>query len=332
MPRALANPPRWLWPAGALALLVLANAVFTTGFLDITIANGQLQGIPVDILNRASIIALVGIGMTLVVATGGVDLSVGAVVAIAGAAMAVSLDAGAPAPVAILAALAIAALAGAFNGILVAGAGVQPIVATLVLMVAGRGVAQLLTHGQVITFDNSLLAFLDAGRVAAIPVPVAIAGATLVIGVALTRATALGLFLEAVGDNPSASRLAGVRVRTVTLIAYIASAICAGIAGILAAADIKAADANNAGLYLELDAILAVVLGGTPLVGGRFTLVGSVLGAIFIQTLTTSLLLHDVNPNATLVVKAIVVVGVCLLLSPRVRAAARSTLRRKGTP
>ena len=307
----LALARRWVWTAVALGLLLGVNAVATPSFYE--------QGAVLDVLNRGSIIVLAALGMTLVIATGGVDLSVGAVVAIAAAACAVTLGAGAPAVAAIGAALLAALAAGCFNGVLVAQARIQPIVATLVLMVAGRGIAQLLTRGQIVTFDDPVLSFLDGGRLLGLPMPVVV---TLVVFVGLevlVRATALGLFVESIGDNATASRLAGVPVRVVTLAAYAISGLCAGVAGVLAAADIRAADANNAGLYLELDAILAVVLGGTALTGGRFSLVGAVLGALFIQTLTTTLLFHDVDPSATLVVKAVAVVGVCLLLSERVR-------------
>jgi simple sugar transport system permease protein len=328
IPRIARPAIRWLLPSAALGLLLLANAVFTPGFFDITIANAQLQGSTIDILTRGSTLVIVAIGMTLVIATGGVDLSVGAVVAIAGAAVAVAVNTGLPAAIAIAFALTLAVTAGFFNGILVAGARIQPIVATLILMVAGRGVAQLITHGQTVDFNSAGLAFLDEGTFALIPMPVIVALAMLVATIAITRATALGLFIEAIGDNETASRLAGVRTRLVKLFAYTLCGLGAGVAGILAAADVRAADANNAGIYLELDAILAVVIGATPLIGGRFTLVGTALGALFIQTLTTTLLRHDVNDDATLVVKAIVVIGVCLMLSERFRTPARATLRR----
>jgi len=320
LPPLLAAP--WVWPALALAILLGVNALATPALFQ--------PGALLDVLDRSTIIVLAALGMTLVIATGGVDLSVGAVVAIAAAACAVTLQAGGHVALAILAALAGALGAGLFNALLVAGARVQPIVATLVLMVAGRGVAQLLTDGQIVTFDDPFLAWLDAGTLLGLPIPVVTGIVVLALLVLLTRATPLGLYVEAVGDNPTAARLAGVRVRVVTALAYVISALCAGVAGLLAAADIKAADANNAGLYPELDAILAVVLGGTALTGGRFSLLGAALGALFIQTLTTTLLYHDVDPNATLVVKAVTVVGVCLLLSERVRAVLATRRRRSA--
>lgn len=311
MPRRHPLPP-WTWSLAAVLMLLAVNAAITPAMFE--------SGALLDILSRASIIVLAATGMTLVVATGGVDLSVGAVVAVAAAACAVTLDAGHPGAVAIAVAIAAALGAGAFNGLLVAAFSVQPIVATLVLMVAGRGVAQLITSGQIITFDDPVLSFIDGGTLAGIPCPALLAGLAIVLVWLGGRRTPIGLYLEAVGDNPSAARLAGVRTRTVTALAYILSGLCAGVAGLIAAADINAADANNAGLYLELDAILAVVLGGTALAGGRFTLVGAALGAVFIQLLSSTLLYHDVNPNATLVVKGVIVVAICLMLSERVRS------------
>ncbi|HRQ72983.1 MAG TPA: ABC transporter permease [Phycisphaerales bacterium] len=307
--------------AAAVGLLLAFNAGFTPGFFDLTVVDGRLAGSLVDVLNRGAVVALLALGMALVIATGGVDLSVGAVMAIAGATAATLVAQHGASPwAAVAGALAVGAAAGAFNGALVAVAGVQPIVATLVLMVAGRGAAQLLTGGQIITFNDPVLNFIDGGFVAGVPMPVLIGAGALALGLALTRGTALGLFIEATGDNERAARLAGVRVRIVKASAYALCGVGSAVAGLLAVSDIRAADANNAGLYLELDAILAAVLGGTSLRGGRFSLVGAVLGALFIQGLTTTLYLHDVSPNATLAVKAGAVLAVCLAVSERVRA------------
>lgn len=312
---------RVAWPAAALAALLLFNAIATPGFYDVTLGEGGLRGVPVDIASRSAMLVLLALGMTLVIATGGVDLSVGAVMAIAAAVGAVLVREHEVAGwLALLAGLGLGLAAGAVNGSLVAFAGVRPIVATLVLMVAGRGLAQLMTGGQVVAFDDALLVALDSGRVLGVPMPVVIASAAFAVVGLLCRATALGLFIEAIGDSERAATLAGVPVGAIKAGVYIVLGVLAALAGLLAASDIRAADANNLGLYLELDAILAVVLGGTPLAGGRFSLLGSVLGALFIQALTTTLYLHDVAPAATLVVKALAVVAVCLLLSPRLRA------------
>jgi simple sugar transport system permease protein len=323
--------PLWSWTLAALALLWLFNAVFTEGFAQFEMREGRLYGSLIDIVDRAAPLVLVALGMTLVIATGGIDLSVGAVMAIAGAIAAglvarpeYSVFAAAPqggAGTAIVTALLVAALAGIGNGVLVAVCGVQPIVATLVLMVAGRGIAQLLTRGQIVTFDDPTLGGLGNGFLFGVPLTLTlVALAALALGL-VVRGTALGLFLEAVGDNPLASRCAGVRGGLMRVMAYAICGLLAGGAGLLVASDIRAADANNAGMYIELDAILAAVIGGTALGGGRFSLAGTVVGALFIQSLTTTILSRGVSVEFTLVVKAIVVVGVCLLLSEPVRIA-----------
>jgi len=275
----------------------------------------------VDVLKQSSRVMLVSLGMTLIIATGGVDLSVGAVIAIAGslaAQMLVQTHAGLA--TAILVTLAACLVLGVWNGALVAWCGVQPIVATLILMVAGRGVAQLLTDGQIITVENAGFTFIAGGYFLALPFPVTLVLLALLLTAILTRRTAMGLFIEAVGNNETASYFAGVNARGVKLFVYAFCGLCAGVAGLIEASAIKAADANNAGLYLELDAILAVVLGGTALTGGRFNLLGSLVGALIIQTLTTTILTRGVPVQYTLVVKAVVVLAVCLLQSEQFRA------------
>lgn len=309
------------WPALALALLLGFNAAFTPGFCRFEIHAGHLYGSLIDVLKQGSPVMLVGLGMTLVIATRGVDLSVGAVTAIAGSLAATLLTqqhAGLGTVVAITLALSLAL--GAWNGLLVAGAGIQPIVATLILMVAGRGMAQLLSAGQIITVEDPGFSFIAGGFFLGLPFPATLVAVTALLSVALTRWTAIGLSIEAVGGNETASRYAGVPVARTKLFVYAFCGLCAGVAGLIKAADIKAADANNAGLYLELDAILAVVLGGTSLDGGRFTLVGSLLGALIIQTLNTTILTRGVHVEYTLIVKALVVLAVCLLQSERFRA------------
>src|SRR6185503_13442172 len=140
------------------------------------------------------------------------------------------------------------------------------------------------------------------------------------IVVFLQTKTAAGLFIESTGDNETASRYAGVNTRAVKLMVYSFCALCAGLAGLIATTNIAAADANNAGLWLELDAILATVIGGTALTGGRFYLTGSLLGAILIQTLTTTILTRGIAVELTLVVKAVVVLLVCLMQSEKFRS------------
>lgn len=319
-----------VWPLIGLVLILLFNAWMTPGFFSVEVRDGRLYGSLVDVVNRAAPVLLLSLGMTLVIATGGVDLSVGAIMAIAGAVAACliarppdsplhGLDLGGSLPLIVAVSLGVAWLAGTFNGVLVARAGIQPIVATLILMVAGRGVAQLLTNGQIVTFTDPGFSKIGTGNVAGIPMPIVIFLAALAGLTLLTRKTALGLFIEAVGSSAAAARLSGIRAERVKTVVYGISGLLAGVAGLIACADIKGADANNAGLYLELDAILAVCVGGTAMSGGKFTIAGTVVGAILMQTLTTTILTRGVSPHATLVAKALIIVAVCLLQSPAFR-------------
>jgi len=301
----------------ALLLVLAVDSLVAPHFFQVLLQDGRLFGSPIDILNRAAPVALLAIGMTLVIATGGIDLSVGAVMAIAGATAASMTVAGHSLPVVLLAALGAGALAGLWNGILVAVLKIQPFVATLILMVAGRGVAQLITSGQIVTFDSPALSWLGSGSLLLLPTPVIIAVATLLLFWLFTRRTALGMFIEAVGINIRAAKNAGVNTRIVVMLAYVLSGICAAIAGIIVAADIRGADANNAGLWLELDAILAVVIGGGSLMGGRFNLLLSVVGALIIQGMNTGILLSGFPPELNQVVKAVVVLCVLIVQSPR---------------
>ncbi len=326
---------RWwhslIWPVAGLALLLAFNLFFTEGFFHVEVRDGRLYGVLIDILNHGSKVMLLALGMALVIATGGVDLSVGAVMAIAGAVAAQLINKpGMPFPVVIGAALAVAIVAGCWNGLLVGMFKVQPIVATLILMVAGRGIAQLITDGQIITFTDERLTYIGNGSLLGLPFPVLLSLAMLAITVALTRKTAIGLFIESVGDNQTASTYAGVHAGTVKFLVYVFSGLCAGFAGLVAASNIKCADSNHAGLFLELDAILAVVVGGTSLTGGRFYLAGAIVGALFIQTLTTTMYMRNVSADIAPVPKALAILVVCLLQSPQFRSKLATLFRRKS--
>ncbi len=295
----------------ALLALWVLNAALNPQFATVRWQGGHAFGPLIDIVNRAAPLMVVAMGMTLVIAVRGIDISVGAVVAIAAAVAASLLPAGGLA-LALAGALGAAALCGLFNGLLVVAGGIQPIIATLILMTAGRGIAQLITDGQILTIDNPAYAFLGNGFLLGLPFAPWLACALAASLGALKHRTALGLFLQAAGANPAAARLAGVHAAGLLLAVYIACGLCAGIAGLMISANIRSADANNAGLMLELDAILAVTLGGTSLLGGRFSLRGSVLGALIIQTLTTSIYALGIAPEVTLVVKAAVVFAVSI--------------------
>jgi simple sugar transport system permease protein len=309
--------PRSGLPQVVAFLAILAiNWTVSPQFFDLRLQDGRLFGSLVDVFNRGAPVALLSLGMVLVIATRGIDLSVGAVMAISGA-IAASLADSHSLPVVLAAALGAGLVCGLWNGFLVAVLGIQPIVATLILMVAGRGIAQLTTEGRIITFTAPELVWFGGGSVLGIPAPVAITLGMLLVTLALVRGTALGLMIEATGGNARASALAGVGTTAMTMAVYVWCSLCAALAGIVAAADILGADANNAGLWLELDAILAVVIGGTSLFGGRFSLVFAVLGALIIQAMNTGILLSGFRPEFNLVVKAVVVLVVLLLQSPR---------------
>lgn len=300
----------------ALVGVLLINWLLFPNFFRITWQDGRLFGSLIDVLNRGAPVAILAIGMVGVIATKGVDLSVGAVMAMAGAVAATLVVAGYPAPVAVAAALAVGLACGLWNGFLVAVLDIQPIVATLVLMVAGRGIAQLITEGFIVTFTDPVLIFIGTGSFLGFPMAAVIALALLVLVTLLVRKTALGLFIEAVGVNRAAASLAGIRSRMLLLYVYGLSGLCAAIAGIIVAGDIRGADANNAGLWLELDAILAVVIGGTSLLGGRFSVPLAVLGALIIQAMNTGILVSGFPPEFNLIVKAALIFLVLIIQSP----------------
>lgn len=321
-------PRRGLAQILALIVILAADRVVSPQFFDLRLQDGRLFGSLIDVLNRGTPVALLSLGMVLVIATRGIDLSVGAVMAICGA-IAASLADSHGLPVVLAAALGAGLVCGLWNGFLVAVLGMQPIVATLILMVAGRGIAQLITEGRIVTFSSPDLVWLGNGSVLGLPVPVVIALGMLILTGAVVRGSALGLLIEATGGNARASELAGVGTRGMILSVYVWCGACAALAGVIAAADIMGADANNAGLWLELDAILAVVIGGTSLFGGRFSLVLAVLGALIIQTMNTGILLSGYPPEFNLLVKAVVVLAVLLLQSPKLTGFAGIAARLK---
>jgi len=317
---------RWLhspviWPVVGILLLLVANLVLKPGFLNVSLLDGHLYGLPVDVLHRGARTMIVALGMTLVIAVGGVDLSVGSVVAITGALVATAITRGAESlTLIVLLGLAAGGLAGLVNGILIGRLGIQPIVATLILMVAGRGVAQVLTDGQVLIIQHARFGFLANGFLLGLPVTILCAAALYGVAQLALRRTAAGLFVEAVGDNPVAARFAGLATSRVTLLVYVFCGVCAAIAGIMEAANIGAADAQRSGENLELDAIFAVVVGGTALGGGRFLLLGSFLGALLLQMLVTTLYNLGVPPAIAPVPKALLIIAVCLLQSEKTKA------------
>lgn len=303
-----------------LVLLVGLVTLFFPNFLSVGHDGARFVGPLVDVLKRSAPVALLAVGMTLVIATRGIDLSVGTIMAIAGAVAAWAITSGFGLTASLALAIGAGLLAGLWNGCLVAIVGIQPIVATLILMTSGRGIAQLITEGRILTFSDANLAFLGSGTVFGVPFPTILWIATAVIVAVLMRRTALGLLIEATGINRAASALAGVNATVILIAVYMASGLCAALAGIVATADIRGADANNAGLWLELDAILAVVIGGNSLLGGRFSIAGTMIGALTIQTINTGIVLSGFPSEYNLVIKAGLVLVILVLQSPNLSA------------
>lgn len=303
------------------AVVLFLNFLVFPDFFRVEFQNGRLFGNLVDVFNRGAPTALLCIGMTLVIATKGIDLSVGAVMAITGAVAASLVVDGHGWGTALIGAVATGALCGAWNGFLVAVLRIQPIVATLVLMVAGRGIAQLITEGTILTFLNPGLIHLGSGTILGIPTPILIWLGLGALVTLIVRRSALGMLIEAIGINEASSRLAGINSRVLLVSVYLISGICAALAGVIVAADIKGADANNAGLWLELDAILAVVIGGNSLLGGRFSIIASLIGALIIQSVNSVILLSGLPPEFNLVIKALIIIAILVIQSPTVKHA-----------
>ncbi len=322
-----------VWAIIAEALILLVALILRPDFFKIEYQpeTGMLFGSLIDILNRSSEITIIAMGMTLVIALGGTDLSVGALVAVAGA-MAlkflrwdVTLY---PTPgnysvqpfyLAIVVPLLVCLVMGLFNGVLIAKFKMQPIIATLVLMVAGRGIAQIITNGKQFTTEFIPFKSIAQGSFLFLPMPILIT-AVVVAGVALfTRLTSFGMFVESVGINRNASRVSGLRSDRIILIVYALIGFLSGISGLIFSSRIKSCDSNNAGVNYELDAILSVVIGGTNMTGGKFNLAGTVIGSIIIRTITTLMFYFGVVAEAIMFIKALIIIVVIVLQSEPVR-------------
>lgn len=296
----------------ALAVLMALNIAITPNFLNMrTLAVNASQ---------VSTIAIVALGMTLVIASGGIDLSVGAVMAVAGALAPIVFlsgwalgNPGLGLVASILLPLLVAALCGAFNGVLIGVLGVQPIIATLIFFISGRGIAQVLTNGNLQTFTNPDFTWLGTGRILDFPVQGWIALVlTLVIAWAVRRSV-YGRYLLSIGGNERAAALAGVPVTRIKIATYTIAATLAGLAGLIVVAINSASDAARIGQLMELDAIAASVVGGAALSGGRAPVFGTLLGAVFIQLMGYTLIANGVPDEATLIVTAgIIVIAVWL--------------------
>ncbi len=292
----------------ALVLLVAGNSIFTPNFA--TASNFW------NILLQVSTTVLVAVGMTMVIATGGIDLSVGSVMAIASALAATLLGYGVA--VAVGAALAVSFAIGAFNGFLISAFRIQPIIATLGILISGRGIAQVMSQGgQLIPFTNPTFEYLGKGYIGPVPVQVFVMAAVVAAAIFVMRKTSFGRYTVVVGGNEAAARLAGIKVKRTKILVYATSGLLAGLAGLIETARLGASDAAKVGMNIELDAIAAVVVGGTPLTGGRATVVGTLIGALIMQVITTSFNMRLIPFSWSLVLKAAIILLAVYIQRPR---------------
>jgi len=292
----------------ALIVLLAFNLVATPHF-------ASLQTLNVNLTQVATIV-IVSVGMTLVIAIGGIDLSVGSLMAISGAlAPIIFLSSfGRSHPeignaLAFVVSVGVAGLFGAFNGWFITRFQVQPIVGTLVMFIAGRGIGQVMTNGNLQPFHNPTFQFIGLGRILGVPFQVIVMLALVAAAAWTLRRTLFGRQILSVGGNERAARLSGVPVAAVKRWVYAISGLCAGIAGLVVISINSSSDANQVGLGMELDAIAAVAVGGTPFTGGQATVVGSLIGALLIQVLRYTLLANGVPDAAALVVKGAIIAG-----------------------
>ena len=336
--KKISKKPLFL-PLFSVFLVLIINVIYDISqgnpafsFFEINITEGALYGRIIDILNRGSEAAILAIGMTLVVSSSaGTDISVGSVMSLAGS-LCCMLLAGfgvthvrsadalqMPIWVGVIAGIAIAGVVGLFNGFLVANMKIQPMVATLIFFTAGRAIGLLLTNNKMVYIHLDEFKVFGS-KLGIFPTATVIAAVCILVMVLVLRLTSLGTYVQSVGINPKASRIAGINSAAIIMLCYIICGLYAGVAGIIATSRIYSADSNNIGLNLELDAILAVALGGNSLGGGRFNLAGSIIGAYTIQAITTTMYALGVAKAQAPVYKAIIVILIVVVQSPAVKA------------
>lgn len=298
-------------------------------FFSISIKNGVLYGRIIDILNRGSEVAILAIGMTLVVScSAGTDISVGSVMSLcasfccmllSGYGVTSAYEYALPLVVCVIAGLLMGCLCGAFNGALVAYLNIQPMVATLILYSAARAIGLLLCNDQILYIRVDSFGMFG-GYTGFLPTPIIIAALCILIVSIVLKKTAMGMYVQSVGINKKASRIAGLNSQKIIFLCYVLCGLCAAIAGIVSSSRTSNADSNSIGLNYELDAILAVALGGNSLGGGKFNLAGSIIGAYTIQAITTTLYALGVSTEVAPVFKAVVVIVIVAIQAPPVKA------------
>jgi len=316
---------RLTFSLAVLLVVVVQNIITTPTFFNISITNGLISGYIPDILDEASLLVIVTLGMTLVIAaTGGVDISVGPVMAIAAGFCGLLLNGAeyrtevfhSPYILALFVGLLGGALCGVFNGFLVSGLKIQPMIATLILFTAGRSISKQITHGQTIYVMNPVFKWLGV-QIPGVPIRTTIIVSTiiLILVVLLTKLTSLGLYVQSVGINGSSSRLVGLNSRAIKFMAFVICGILAGAAGLVGSSSLGSVNSGELGWGIEMDAILAVALGGNMLGGGKFSIAGSVIGAYTIQAITTTLYAMNVRADQLSVFKAFIIIVIIVASS-----------------
>ena len=317
------------WAVVAELLILLVAGILEPSFFKIELnqTTGMLYGSLIDIINRSAEITIIAMGMTMVIALGGTDISVGALVAVAGAFALKFLRWDVtmyPTPgdytiypffLVILVPLVICTLMGLFNGVLIGKFKLQPIIATLILMVAGRGIAQIATNGKQFTTGYTPYRFIGQGSMFGLPFPIIITIVVCACVMIFVRKTAFGTYVESVGVNPNASRVTGLKSDRIIMIVYTLTGFLSGIAGLIYSSRISSCDSNNAGVNYEMDAILAVVLGGTSMTGGKFSLTGTIVGSLIIRTITTLVYYFGITSESIMAFKAAIILVVIVIQS-----------------
>jgi len=314
-----------LFSIALLFILMIQNILTTPDFFTITITNGLVSGYIPNILDQASTLVIVTLGMTLVTAvSGGQDISVGAIMAIAASCCGLLLNGPEyrtevfhnPYRYALLAGLIGGAICGAFNGFMVAYLKIQPMIASLILYTSGRSIAKVITHGQTVYIMNPVFKYLGV-QIPGVPIRTTIivtVGMILII-LLLVKGTSFGLFIKSIGVNSSAAYLVGLNSPLIKFVTFIICGILAGVAGLVGSSGVGSVNAGELGMGIELDAILAVALGGNMLGGGKFSITGSVIGAYTIQTITTTLYAMSVRADQLYVFKAVIILIIIVVSS-----------------
>ncbi len=294
------------WIHSPLAL-PLAGLIVVSCLMGLASDNFFSVGNLFNVLRQVSVVGILAVGMTFVILTGGIDLSVGSIIAVSGVVAVVLAIAGLPAPLAVLAGIGVGALCGLVNGALTAYLSLAPFIVTLGTMTFLRGLAYTITAGQPIVSSDLNFKGIGIGYLFGVPIPVIVMAIVFLIAWFLLERTRYGRHVYAVGGNAQAARLAGVRVDRVTLSVYVIGGACAGLAGVIFAARVISAQ-PTAGTGYELDAIAAVVLGGTSLAGGRGRIVGTLIGSVILGVLSTGLILLNVPFFTQLLIKGVVII------------------------